>query len=76
MIARILTPSAALLVRLLLAGAVVALLISYVSAVHAARAAHVRACKAELAALKANAFVDKFVTPSDPCLAIQIVRER
>jgi hypothetical protein len=60
---------------LLLGGVVVGAGVSVVSARHQVREARQRECAAELRALKSSAFVQRFVVPSDPCLAIQVVKQ-
>lgn len=54
---------------------IVALAVSWVGYRHAARTADQRVCLAELRELRArNPFVERYVMPSDACVALAVVR--
>lgn len=71
---RLFYPTTVWLLRGLVAVSIVALCVSYVSAVHAARDARQKVCAAELKAVQArNPFLERFLIPADSCLALELV---
>lgn len=69
-----LMPWAYWLVLGLTMGLVIAVGVSWVSAVHRARVAEQRACQAEVAAMQAaTPYLARMVRPSDACVALRVL---
>mgnify|MGYP001560671988 FL=1 len=77
--ARVFVPAVNMLAVLVVASALVAAVVVWITAVHDARRARIEVCAAKVEAIKARVRLDiagYYVLPADPCLALDVMAGR